>query len=180
MNDILELLGSIVEDYPDFFAGELSTDPTKSDTDEDGLSDSEEVLGLLGFKSNPTVPDTDGDGLSDSQERNIYSLLKDGLREELLNSGFFEDPIVTNPTIPDTDGDGLTDFEEINIEPDFRSNPLEIDTDGDLLTDSQELNEIRQLIDGKLDGEAGIFYQNLRETFPADFDSDNDGLSEIN
>ena len=54
---------------------ELGTDPTKTDTDNDGLSDGEEYYpGEDGFKTNPLVNDTDGDGLLDGQE--LYTISK--------------------------------------------------------------------------------------------------------
>ena len=44
---------------------EIGTDPNKSDTDNDGLSDGDEVII---WKTNPLNPDTDGDGYPDGQE----------------------------------------------------------------------------------------------------------------
>jgi len=59
------------------------------DTDQDGLTDSEEEA--LG--TSLTNVDTDGDGLSDREEVNVYK---------------------TNPLNPDTDGDGYSDGAEVN------------------------------------------------------------------
>ena len=71
------------------------TDPTKADTDGDGLNDGAEVAaGTI-----PLNPDTDGDGLTDGQEVNIYG---------------------TNPKLADTDGDGFYDGAEVA----FGGNPL--------------------------------------------------------
>ncbi len=42
-----------------------ATDPTVTDTDEDGLSDEDEVVV---YDTDPTVVDTDGDGISDAAE----------------------------------------------------------------------------------------------------------------
>jgi len=55
---------------------ELGTNPLNSDTDNDGLSDGDEVLI---WKTNPLNPDTDGDGYLDGEEvRNGYNPLGPG------------------------------------------------------------------------------------------------------
>ncbi|MBN8246460.1 MAG: putative Ig domain-containing protein, partial [Verrucomicrobia bacterium] len=72
----------------EFNRGAQSTDPYKSDTDEDGLSDSVERA----HGSNPLLADTDGDGLSDL--------------EELTG----EPP--SSPLAVDSDGDGASDLHE--------------------------------------------------------------------
>ena len=78
------------------------SDPASSDTDLDGLSDSDEVLTYL---TNPLVADTDGDGLSDSDE---------------VTAG-------TDPFVTDTDGDGMNDGWEVR----YGLNPLTNDSDSD-------------------------------------------------
>jgi hypothetical protein len=83
------------------------------DTDEDGLSDGDEV-NIHG--TNPNNADTDGDGLSDGDEVNIHG---------------------TNPNNADTDGDGLSDGDEVNI---HGTDPNNSDTDGDGLSDGDEVN----------------------------------------
>lgn len=65
------------------------TDRGKADTDEDGLSDGEEVNQ---YGTNPLRPDSDEDGLSDGDEVNVHH---------------------TSPINPDTDGDGVPDGVEI-------------------------------------------------------------------
>ncbi len=60
-----------------------------SDSDDDGLTDGEEI----DIGTDPVNQDTDEDGLSDGEEVNIY--------------GF-------DPLNPDSDGDGYTDWEEVN------------------------------------------------------------------
>lgn len=47
----------------------LGTSVIDTDTDNDGLSDGEEVFN---YRTNPTDPDTDGDGVSDGDEVNIF------------------------------------------------------------------------------------------------------------
>ena len=86
----------------------LRTDPSQSDTDQDGLSDSDEVNTT---NTSPTNADSDADGLSDGDEVNTHS---------------------TNPLSVDSDEDGLNDAEEIN---EHQSNPLSTDTDGDGIDD---------------------------------------------
>ena len=73
------------------------TDPNDPDTDDDGLTDGDEV-NLHGTK--PGEADSDFDGLSDFDEINTYG---------------------TFPLEPDTDDDGYTDGEEVA----FGSNPLD-------------------------------------------------------
>jgi hypothetical protein len=67
----------------------LGTNPYDSDSDHDGLSDSEE---LYTYSTDPLVQDTDGDGLIDGLEINTYN---------------------TDPTLTDTDSDGFDDYFEI-------------------------------------------------------------------
>jgi len=113
------------------------TDPTKSDTDGDGLTDLEEILGFdirVGqatkhVVSDPTKGDTDGDGLPDPAEVN----------GRFRNVTFSP----TDPSSPDTDGDGLTDGQELGIEP-YQGvtlpvlNPNEPDSDHDGVRDGEE------------------------------------------
>jgi hypothetical protein len=67
-------------------------DPLDSDSDDDGLSDGDEVLIHL---TNPFESDSDGDGLSDGEEVSV---------------------IGTNPLDPDTDADGFCDG-PISVDP---------------------------------------------------------------
>ncbi len=82
-----------------------------SDSDSDGLSDSDEINI---HKTDPNDPDSDGDGLTDGDEINIHN---------------------TNPNNPDTDDDGLEDFIEINI---LETRPLSPDSNGNGITDGDE------------------------------------------
>jgi len=73
-------------------------DPTKSDTDGDGLLDGVETntgayVSTTDTGTNPLVADTDGDGRRDGDEVN--------------------GAIKTNPTLADTDGDGFSDGSEV-------------------------------------------------------------------
>jgi Zn-dependent metalloprotease len=91
---------------------EAQTNPLITDTDNDGLSDGDEVLIHL---TSPILEDSDSDSLSDSAEINTH---------------------LSNPLSSDTDNDGLLDGEEINIHgSDVNNN----DTDGDGLHDGFEV-----------------------------------------
>ena len=84
---------------------ETRTDPTKIDTDEDGLSDGVETqtgtyVNTSNTGTNPLEADTDGDGLVDGVETNT------GILVDEENTG-------TNPNNPDSDGDGYSDGGEI-------------------------------------------------------------------
>ena len=106
-----------------------NTDTT--DTDGDGLFDSEEAL--LG--TDPTLVDSDGNGINDNDEDTDG----DGVNnfDEILAG---TDPSVPNgsttitPTT-DTDGDGLFDVEELDI---LGTDPNLADTDGDGIEDGLE------------------------------------------
>lgn len=89
------------------------TGPSESnpDSDNDGLTDSEEdVLG-----TDPNNPDSDGDGITDNDE----------------------DTVGTDPTNPDSDEDGLSDGDELIIGTD----PNDADSDDDGLSDGEEINQ---------------------------------------
>jgi hypothetical protein len=89
----------------------LGTDPNNPDTDEDGISDYDEVYV---WGSDPLNLDSDGDGLYDGGEL-IYGT-------SILN--------------PDTDGDGLSDGDEVYI---YGTDPTNPDTDGDGFSDGWEI-----------------------------------------
>src|SRR6058998_1659913 len=67
---------------------ELRTNALYWDTDKDGLSDGDELLGRTGWMTSPNKTDTDGDGAQDGREiRDLH----------------------TDPLLPDTDHDGFRD-----------------------------------------------------------------------
>lgn len=127
----------------------MGTDPLKTDTDGDQLSDGEEANT---YRTNPLVVDTDIDQLADGIEVQNYQ---------------------TNPLIPDTDADLLNDGDEIAR----RTNPLMRDTDQDVLDDGVEVtwgtDPLQQDTDkdGLLDGQ-----ENQTCPRPLTPDSDNDGI----
>jgi pimeloyl-ACP methyl ester carboxylesterase len=99
----------------------LELDPTNSDSNHNGITDSKEDFdgdGLTNLQeqtygTDPRQEDTDGDRLSDGQEINIYH---------------------TNPLAADTDQDGLSDGTEVQ----YGLLPLKPDTNGDGTLDGQE------------------------------------------
>lgn len=121
----------ITIDYPDsdgdgiadILEAILGTDPSKIDTDDDGLTDYQE-LNITG--TDPTDYDSvekriadadadcDGDGVSNLEEIELG----------------------TDPQVLDSDDDGLADGEEVNT---YLTDPLLEDTDGDGLTDGFEV-----------------------------------------
>jgi len=91
------------------FFGSIEADGS-GDSDSDGLSNLDEFLS----RADPTKQDTDGDGLSDGEEVSVHGTLptradtdQDGLsdREEIVNRG-------TDPLDADSDDDGFADGEE--------------------------------------------------------------------
>lgn len=100
----------------------LRTDPTKLDSDNNGISDSLEDNdgdGLTNLEeyylgTDPWIQDMDGDGLLDGEEVKQYK---------------------TDPFKFDTDDDGVDDYTEIQLE----LNPLLADTDGNGVIDSKEM-----------------------------------------
>lgn len=136
---------------------EAGSDPTKVDTDGDGLSDGAEVNT---WNTDPTLVDSDADGLDDSDEVNVYG---------------------TNPLTVDTDGDSLSDAEEVQT---FGTNPVSMDTDGDGLDDGWEIEFGFDPLTGSEAGSDtdGDGLTNLDEysagTNPRLADTDGDGLTD--
>ncbi|MEO8614762.1 MAG: binary toxin-like calcium binding domain-containing protein [Luteolibacter sp.] len=171
----------------------IPTDPTKADSDSDGLADNVETntgtfVSATDTGTNPTLADTDTDGLTDGQEVNttltnplLIDTDGDGLSDLVeTNTGIYVSPTNTgtNPLVADTDGDTLTDAEEVNT---YHTNPLLVDTDGDGLTDSEEVNtyHTNPLVadtdgDGLTDGQEVNTYL----TNPLLTDTDGDGLTD--
>ena len=135
----------------------FSFDP---DSDDDGLTDGEEVV--LG--TDPFDPDTDDDGLTDGQEVETYGTdpLDPDTDDDGLNDG---DEIAagTDPFDPDTDDDGLSDGDEVNL---HGTDPLDPDTDDDGLLDGLEVTLGLDPLDsdtdddGIPDGQDSEFLQN--------------------
>lgn len=112
------------------------TDPTKTDTDDDGLSDSDETLL---YNTNPRVADTDGDGIPDGIEVSIgidpnsVDTDADGMPDGW--EVYYElNPLVDDSAL-DLDNDGLPNYSEYAA----GTNPAEEDTDEDGIGDRDEL-----------------------------------------
>jgi outer membrane protein OmpA-like peptidoglycan-associated protein/opacity protein-like surface antigen len=90
---------------------DTGTDPNNIDSDNDGLTDYDEVYLYL---TDPCNTDTDGDNISDYDEIHLYG---------------------TDPLLADSDRDLLDDYEEIFI---YFTNPIDPDTDGDGFVDGRD------------------------------------------
>lgn len=126
------------------------SDPTREDSDVDGLDDRSETKGWRSIRgmvylTDPMEPDSDGDGLSDGQgagaliDRAVYEVLSDLQRTDTDAEGLTEADeadLSLDAFNADSDGDGLTDAEEVDQ---FGTAPDEIDTDGDGFDDAYEL-----------------------------------------
>jgi hypothetical protein len=93
----------------------VTSDPSKKDTDDDGLTDGEERSRFI----DPNTDDTDADLLKDAAEVNIWVSNPadvDTDNDSNGNSALFDGNELatykTSPTIADTDGDYFSDFQE--------------------------------------------------------------------
>ena len=134
-------------------AADTGSDLDATDTDHDGLIDSDEINV---YNTDPNNPDTDGDGLTDGAE--------------VHNLG-------TSPTLTDTDGDGIPDGVEV-AGFDYNNqhwylNPLDIDTNKDGIPDGMECPQLTKLLTG-----SNICPDTDQDGTPDpfDFDNDNDGV----
>ena len=161
----------------------------QSDTDNDGLTDTQEVT--LG--TDPNNPDTDGDGVNDGAEvtAGINPLDADsdddGVKDGADGLTDTDGDGLIDALDPDSDGDGLNDGTEAGItlaaattgtntsspnfvpdaDPTPTTDPPRVDTDGDGINDGVEDTNHN----GRLD--AG-------ETSASDADTDDDGLTDGN
>lgn len=112
------------------------TDPSKTDTDGDGLSDSEEVVV---YRTNPLVADTDGDGIPDGVEVSVGTDPRsvdtdaDGMPDG-WEAYYDLNPLVDDSAL-DLDNGGLSNYSEYAA----GTNPAEADTDEDGIGDRDEL-----------------------------------------
>ena len=166
-----------------------------SDGDSDGLN----LTGEFEANTNPTKNDTDGDGLADGWEVRYSDAsgvnpLDNATAEELASDEdkdglnlTAEFKANTNPSSNDTDGDGLNDSYELGL--DMPTDPTLADTDGDGLGDKWELthngvpgvNPLVKANDTTLasdtDGDGLTLLQEARaNTDPSSNDTDGDGL----
>ena len=156
---------------------DVFSDPTRGDTDFDGLPDLlEERIG-----TNPNDVDTDGDGLLDFDE---FSAFGEFFQFNFLYPGFFltdagSKQFQSDPTSQDSDGDGLTDSFELltgwrvlsvvdNVARDVNSSLNFADSDSDGVSDQREYLGKDGIAPGML-GDTGD------ATDPTDPDTDDDG-----
>jgi hypothetical protein len=149
--------------------------PLQSDSDEDLLSDAEEVLYYF---SDPRLKDSDMDGIGDFEEATIYHTNLTSIDTDMdempdpWEIDFGLDPAFFSAS-NDDDLDGITDLEEYQVE----SYPNATDSDNDLLSDFNELREYgtdpstNDTDSDQLDDYEEIFTYN---TDPLNRDSDGD------
>jgi CSLREA domain-containing protein len=102
------------------------------------------VNGVVVEPGGPTVPDSDEDGLSDDDEVNIHGT--DPLDADTDNDGLEDGAEVltyaTDPLDPDTDDDGLVDGLEVAAGVD----PLDDDSDDDGVRDGLDVDVVRGVV----------------------------------
>lgn len=143
ISDGMELLGS---QLPSFVKSRIGAAPFTEDTDSDGLTDYFELM-RLGLLTDVNSSDSDGNGIPDSEEDpdgdGLTNLEEQEYGTDPLNpdsdgdslSDSFEiNSLGTNPLLKDTDGDGLSDDSELRLGTD----PLNPDSDGDGIPDGDE------------------------------------------
>lgn len=154
-----------------------------ADPDGDGLTNVNE----RDAGTNPGDPDTDDDGLTDGQE--VQDHASDPLRQDTDRDDFTDEEEVeedTEPSILDTDEDGLLDAEEVFYS---ETDPRSADTDGDGFSDTREVEEDSNPDNAKSvptkprkdsDGD-GLTdpREELNESDPTVADTDGDGLSDF-
>lgn len=160
---------------------QLGTDPHQADTDQDGLTDRDEVEF---FTTDPVIADTDEDGISDGIEIALgLDPLSSNIDQDSDGDGLGDPDEVrlgTDPHHPDTDRDGLSDSREQN---ELGTNPLSTDSDEDGMPDLWEVeNDLLPTVpDGDLDPDADLL-SNLKEfvnhSDPQNPDTDQDGLND--
>ena len=183
------------DDDADFLTNQqeadAGSDPLNPDSDNDGVSDYNEVLV---YSTNSLNPDTDEDGINDYDEifefetdpRNLDS---DG--DTLYDGG--ELVYGVDPLDPDSDSDSLTDGEEVYFS---LTNPALADSDDDGVNDDNEVANGTDPLDpaspntdttanptgsGDTDGDGLTDAQEERYgTDPLDGDSDGDGVNDSN
>lgn len=176
------------DDVADGVEKNLRTNPLDSDTDNDGLTDGEE---LYDCSTDPTDIDSDNDQLTDSAEVNTYgSDPLDSDSDDDSWMGYFE--VKTSGTSPikaDTDNDGIKDKAEYSWwVTSYRRTAAQAyaiikthDVDGDGLKDSTVKSLGTNLLDNDSDndGLTNGLEVNTYGTDPLDSDTDGDGYSDL-
>ena len=184
---------------PDYLEIQLGSDAFDKDSDDDGLSDSEEDLNGNGmverFETDPRNPDTDYDGIPDGVEigrtTGIPARGTIGGTNPQLFKGDVDPSTKTNPLIFDTDRDGLGDGSEdknangrVDVD---ESDPKNPDTDADGLLDGFEVRlgsstvDLDSDDDGIADNDEDKNLNGVHEeaeTNPGATDTDGDGVAD--
>ncbi len=157
------------------------TDPTDPDSDDDEITDGEEVTtGADGYVTNPLANDTDGDTLRDGEETSgSVNPFTGGVQGTPPG-----DP--TNPILADTDGDAVNDAAEIFGDSGWITDPNAADSDGDGYNDGYEIANTGGGFDPTVDDSAADFDGDLLDnagelaagTNPLLADTDGDGRTD--
>ncbi len=152
-----------------------NTDPNNSDSDDDGVTDGDEVNT---WASDPNVVDSDGDGLSDGQEINEYNTMALSIDSDEDGISDYREVIEleSNPLSSDSDNDGLPDSWEDTFNLDLISDDSQLDADDDGLSNADEFVVGTSPInpDTDADGLNDGLEVNTYETDPLFVDSDGD------
>jgi len=121
---------TVVDGRGEAMSRTVTSDPTRGDTDADGLCDREERQSAL----DPNQADTDADGLDDLEELRTWGSDPsdvDSDDDSRGNAALYDGNELqmhrTSPTLSDTDGDGISDYIEI-IERGVEFDPLVANT----------------------------------------------------
>jgi hypothetical protein len=113
---------------PDEEEGEWGTDPFDPDTDDDGLSDGEEVYE---WKTDPLNPDTDWDGLSDGHDE-VHKYRTNPLERDTDNGGVADGhEVIEDGTDPLDPSDDLM-LVELYIQFDYDKSDIKSEYHGEL------------------------------------------------
>ena len=153
-------------------AGDVGSDPTKKDTDGDGIWDGVEATGSSNdWEGDPPVAATGGKG----SIHDPNSVDTDG---DTLSDDYEIDVLGTDPTHEDTDGDGMPDWFENNyscLDPTVNDRLGDPDNDGLYNVREYWGNDVNDdgVADVDLDGSGGILRLD-----PCNPDTDGDGMQD--
>lgn len=123
--DLFETYG-----IPTANGGVIFTNPNNRDSDNDGLTDGEEII--------MHIVDDDDDEVC-----NAYKFMYDYIPDALIcDTGGIYFELATDPSSADTDSDGISDYDEVKI---YTTNPNKEDTDGDGIPDGVESHNLDKL-----------------------------------
>ena len=125
-------------------------DPSETDSDGDGLTDSEESEN----GTDPNDADSDDDGLSDGDELNVGTDPNDSDSDDDGLGDKEETIIGTDPNDADSDDDGVSDGDELSLGLD----PEDADSDDDGVNDGDEIANGTDPDDDGLSGDTGDFW----------------------